>query len=329
LARERTDVEIKLTNLLRGGNVEVLDFVASSVSPSVGDALLCESSASDVSSAVTAADVKSSEYEASESRLLDLEDLRLVAGDLALDAGDRRLTEGEGSDDLRPDRELCQWTERTDDTDTSESLTACVVSESLGSELSVHVLMVVAERVVESYSSSGTSVDRPVIMGLGDRDLDLATSGSSTNRTRERLDLGVSDRGVSDSIERSGGTTGAGDTTRDELLPGAPTDSKSLSYCDTLDSVSTLPRRSSIDCRPKIELLPFADLALLPRSTVFLALGKSPRDRIRLALSTPVFVCDLVLAFSDCGTNESRSPRLTKHKHARTCRLINDKLTQA
>lgn len=306
-----------MTNLLRGGNVEDFNFVSSSVSPSVGDALLCESSARDVSSAVTAADVKSSEYEASESRRLDLDDLRLVAGDLALDAGDRRLTEGEGSEDLRPDRELRRCTARTDDTDTSESLTTCVVSESLGSELSVHVLMVAADRVVESYSSSGTSVDRPVMTGLGDRDLDLATFGSSTNRTRDRLDLGVSDRGVSDSIERSGGTTGDGDTTRDELLPGAPTDSKSLSYWgasdDTRDSVSTLPRSSSIECRPKIELPPFAALALPPRSTVFLTFGKSPRDRIRLDLSTPVSECDLALSFFERGTNESRSPRLTEN----------------
>ena len=80
-------------------------------------------------------------------------------------------------------------------------------------------------------SSSGTDViecDLAVSTGLTDRDLDLAVNtglgdldltsvSSSISRTRDLLDLGVSDRGVTERMERSGAAAATGEAARDEL----------------------------------------------------------------------------------------------------------------
>jgi len=110
-----------------------------------------------------------------------------------------------------------------------------------------------AERPVNICSSGNdaSEFDLPVNTGLGDLDLDLAvktglgdldlTSASpSIRRTRDLLDLGVSDRGVPDRMERNGA---AGDETpRDELC----TDSKSLSYCSLRLLSTPCPQMSNL-----------------------------------------------------------------------------------
>ena len=178
------------------------------VSPSTTEVARVSSDRED-SSRDAATDVKSSEYDTSDSLRLDLDDLRLSMGDLLLEVDILRALDGDdGADDLRSsDCDLRRRALRTDDMETSESLTARVVSESLGSELSLYVITVAADRVV---SSSGISAaERPVDIGLGDRDLTIVMS--SISRTLERLDFRVIDRGVSESIERSGGTVGIGE----------------------------------------------------------------------------------------------------------------------